>query len=337
MENQLENAFAMIIGVGNDLPVTVADAIAIYNILVDPELSGYKKENIILLTEEKATRKGILDGFDELKSKTNETSSVLLYYSGHGGFYEPWNQFYLVPNNFDSDNYEETWVKAEELKEKVSTLDTDKLVFLLDCCHAAGMTKNEAQPAAVKDLSKPEELARKIEAKTGMGIISSCREDQLSWILEGDSNSLFTKCLIEVLRGEHKENIEGEYIRISEVLQYIFKKVPERKSIQNPYANLVLYEDFYLSYVPKGIRKNVSTTSNVDLGLPDILIREELAGKLKNYQLLVEKQNNWVQSQLIQHDTAHLFTLEKQLLEMDEKKAAFKKEILELQQALKGS
>jgi len=118
--NKLENAYALLIGVGNDLPVTVRDATAIHNILADETLAGYKPENIILLTEKKATRNGILGAFDELISKIDESSSVFLFYSGHGGLYEPWNQFYLVPNNYDPVEYEDTWVKAEELKEKIN-------------------------------------------------------------------------------------------------------------------------------------------------------------------------------------------------------------------------
>ncbi len=334
MANQLDNNYALIIGVGNDLPVTVADATAIYNILVDPELSGYKKENIILLTDVNASRQGILDGLDELKAKTNEQSSVFLYYSGHGGFYEPWNQFYLVPNNFDSDNYEETWVKAEELKTKLAALDTDKLIFLLDCCHAAGMTKNEAVAEPIAKLSKANALAEKIDAKTGMSILSSCREDQLSWILEGDSNSLFTKCLIEVLRGQHQDNFDEEFIRISEVVQYIFKKVPERKPVQTPYANLQIYEDFILSYVPAGIRKDIPALKKDDR--MDMIIQMEIDDLLDTYKRKQEKLKYLSDQHDIQSDPAMKYTLEKQMLIIDEEKAEVLKKIDHLQKSLKA-
>lgn len=73
----LTNAYALIIGVGNDLPVTVLDAMSIYNLLADESMAGYPIENIILLTEKNATRQGILDGFDQLISKTDKESSVL--------------------------------------------------------------------------------------------------------------------------------------------------------------------------------------------------------------------------------------------------------------------
>ncbi|MEH6407520.1 MAG: caspase family protein [Leeuwenhoekiella sp.] len=258
--NKLSNSYALLIGVGNDYPETARDATALNNILIDEQFAGYPEENIILLTEKNATRDGILNGFDNLISKINEDSSVMLFYSGHGGFYEPFNQFYLVPNNFDPDNYETTWVKAEELKDKINQINSRRLIFFLDCCHAAGMTHGEVRnnsATSAAHLKNPEGLAQNIDDGKGMSILSSCREDELSWILAGDQNSLFTKCLIEVLKGKHKDHFEEEFVRISEVCQYIFKKVPERQPQQRPYANLQIYDDFVVSYIPKELRAEV--------------------------------------------------------------------------------
>ncbi len=64
MENKkLENAFALIIGVGKDLKSTALDAKDINDLLVSPDHAGYLPENITLLIEEKATRKNILAAF----------------------------------------------------------------------------------------------------------------------------------------------------------------------------------------------------------------------------------------------------------------------------------
>src|SRR5690606_24535321 len=97
---KLKNAHALLIGLGSeDLPETVADAKALYNILVDKENGSYYGKNIKIITKNEATRNGILKAFDELLERTDIDSSVLLYYSGHGGMY--------------SDN---TFIKDEALK-----------------------------------------------------------------------------------------------------------------------------------------------------------------------------------------------------------------------------
>ena len=83
----LDNAYALLIGVGDDLPASARDAKAIKEILANKELAGYKEENINLLIDEAVTNKNILKAFDDLIEKIDEDSSVLLFYSGHGGTY----------------------------------------------------------------------------------------------------------------------------------------------------------------------------------------------------------------------------------------------------------
>lgn len=51
---------ALLIGVGADLPVTVEDAIALHNILIDPNRAAYPPAQVTLLTETAATRQNIL-------------------------------------------------------------------------------------------------------------------------------------------------------------------------------------------------------------------------------------------------------------------------------------
>ena len=266
---ELKNAHALLIGIGADLPLTVRDASALYNVLADDELAGYPLENILLLTEKEATREGILDAFDTLIERTNNESSVLLFYSGHGGVIDEQKQFYLVPNNFDVEEYETTWVKAEELREKISKIKSKRLVFFLDCCHAGGMTTSIANESAtaspVTNLKNADGLAHKIDDGRGMSIVSSCREDQISVILEGDSNSLYTKCLLEVLKGEHKNNFEEPFIRISDVVKYLLKRVPEIYEEQNPFANLLIYDDFVLSKIPVNQHYKVRSSNSDEI------------------------------------------------------------------------
>jgi len=270
---KLKNAHALVIGVGSaDLPETVTDAKALYKILGDKKHGSYYKKNIKILTGRKATRLGILKAFDDLLDRTDEDSSVLLYYSGHGGMYsdntfikdeakkkqESENQkyFHLCPNDYDPNNYESTWIKAEEIKYKISQLKSRRLIFFLDCCHAAGMTAGVTGLNSQPRHTNADGLAQNLDDGRGMTIVSACRAEQLSVILEGDENSLFTKCLIEVLRGDSKYDPSDPLVRIFEVVQYIFKKVPEIYPDQNPYANLQIFEDFVVSFATNLIDEN---------------------------------------------------------------------------------
>ena len=279
--SQLDNAYAILIGVGADLPASVRDAQALQRILSDKKLAGYKEENITLLINEDVTRDKVLKSFDDLISKVNEDSSVFLFYSGHGGTFtdndiielensgaklkpetENESYYYLVPNDFDAGKYRETWVLATELKEKIQALQTRRLILFLDCCHAEGMTKAgpEIKKTELKDrLRSPEGLMHRIDDGQGMSVVSSCRAEELSWIIPEDAeNSLFTTCLLEVLQGQHKNSFDEPYIRMTDVINYLMKKVPEIKSIQRPFVNLQMYDDFILSKLPNEKRERLN-------------------------------------------------------------------------------
>ncbi|WP_026449862.1 caspase family protein [Aequorivita capsosiphonis] len=278
--SKLKNAHALIIGVGSDdLPETVNDAKALYKILADKEHGSYYRKNIKIITKKKATRNGILKAFDDLLERTDEKSSVLLYYSGHGGMYsdntfikdpakkkpeyENQKYFHLCPYDYDPVNYKTTWVKAEEIKYKISQLKSRRLIFFLDCCHAAGMTAGVS--ALQPKHTNADGLAQNLDDGRGMTIVSACRADQLSVVLEGQENSLFTQCMIEVLRGDSKHEKNDPFVRIFEVVQYLFKRVPEIYPDQNPFANLQIYEDFVVSFVSNLIKENADEDEIITL------------------------------------------------------------------------
>ena len=283
--SKLNNAFGLIIGVGNDLPASARDAQAIYNLLSNKEIAGYNEENITLLIEKDATNVKIKNALQDLVDKTDGDSSVFVFYSGHGGTYtdndiielehggkglkpeeENQSHYYLVPNNFDPKKFRETWVHATELKQKLREMKSRRLILFLDCCHAEGMTK-AGDSLRVNDLKKrlknPEGMVHRIDDGQGISIVSSCRSDELSWILSEEPNSLFTTCLLEVLRGEHKATYTEPYIRMTEAVQYIMKRVPEKKPVQRPFVNLQLYDDFILSCIPEHLNSNVEIAEEV--------------------------------------------------------------------------
>ena len=264
-----DNAYALLIGVGADLAASVTDATAINNVLVNPEYCGYKEENIYLLTEKDAGKYEILAAMDELIEKTDEDSSILVFYSGHGGFDTLNNEevYFLQPNDFyEKDKKTDFWVSyidARVFRDKLAAMKSKQLILLLDCCHAAGMTKGgdigdnqttlnpDSTTADVAE--KPEALAQEIDNNRGMVVLSSCREDQLSWIQDGDVNSLFTKCLLEALKAEHQRFFEIDHITALDAANYIFRKVPERQPNQQPYMNVEIYDNFVLTHLPDAV------------------------------------------------------------------------------------
>lgn len=274
--DDVNNKYALLIGVGDDLPYTVLDAEKIAQTLMDKNLVGYPKENVIIRTESNANRDGILSGFEELITKTNRDSSVLIYYSGHGGTYEirdketkevTGHKFWLQPHGMTAENYKENWVTAEELTAKINALQSNKLVFLLDCCHAEGMTQ--------KGLVNMDAMAQQLNNDGGMWVISSSQDNQKSWRLPGAENSLFTECLLEVMTGRHKRPFTETKVTITDVVEHIFEEVPKRarkvnnkktgKPIeQQPFAKFQMSENVVLSNFPKNIEGHEATIAALE-------------------------------------------------------------------------
>ncbi|MBD2773594.1 hypothetical protein [Iningainema tapete] len=79
MTNQtFANGYALLIGVGADLPVTVKDATAVQDVLLDPSRAAYPLEQVKLLTESSATRQEILNAFDQLIEQVNQNEEARL-------------------------------------------------------------------------------------------------------------------------------------------------------------------------------------------------------------------------------------------------------------------
>ena len=302
-DNLFNNGHALLIGVGDDLPMTVKDAEAIRDLLIDPERAAYPKDQVALLTNEDANKANIVAELDKLAKIPNvEESTVIIYFSGHGGRVEKdegleKDRYYLVAHGCREKPTKESCLKEEEFVEKINQIKSKKLLVILDCCHAAGMTKTKSikrKEGEIQIKQAVEGIAKRLEGGRGRVIIASCRDDQLSYA--GGANSIFTQCLLEVLQGKgHKED-DGEYVNLLATMAYLFKEVPKRtrnlsNGSQNPFIPEIknLDENFALCHVPTSIKAILkSPISFVDI---DATVRErQIQIYEKSISILLRKQ-----------------------------------------------
>ncbi len=279
----LKNAHALVIGMKYEFDNldTTQDAKDIATVLKDEAICGYDPGNVILLTGNKADRKGILGALKTLKKNTDEHSSVFLYYSGHGGY--ELDTFHFIPSGIKAgmspEEYTSEWITAKEIREHINALKTKRLIFFMDCCHSTGIAsesyvggqladKEKENNADAKEFTQADGLAQKVDTEKGISVIASCKENQKSYKMDADKNSLFTKHLLLALRGQHQSVFVDPYVRILQVAGYLMKVIPPileeiatkwnmPEAVQEPYVNLELYDDFILSYVPKELRQRM--------------------------------------------------------------------------------
>lgn len=340
------NGYALLIGVGADLPVTVKDATALKNVLIDPNRAAYPPEQVTLLTETSATRQNILAAFDQIITQVdqNPNATAIIYYSGHGGNTQKNNEYFLVPYGYNSSQRAETAISGLEFTQKIEAIAARKLVVLLDCCHAGGVP-------VLKDLGEtfvkspvPPELLNVLQTGSGRVVVASSRESEGSYILPNAPYSIFTECLLEALQGKASVNKDG-YARILDVLVYLFDQVPKRASgPQHPFVNKVfeLADNFPLCYYAGGSKFLPGETATIETSSTSTKLtagqRRRLEQKLDALQaewdLLSKKVKKMREALVIEAGTAVKFQLEQQLFNEEADLAHLSNEMEQIESTL---
>ncbi len=244
MSETFSNGYALLIGVGGaDIPVTVKDATALQEVLANPARAAYPPNQIALLTETGATRQSILTAFDNLirQVNSNANATVIIYFSGHGARIEKKNKaidYFLLPHGYDLSRIAKTAISSSEFIARIDAIKASKLIVLLDCCHAGGITSRKApEGVTVKSVALPPNLLDILDKGSGRVVIASSQEDEYSYT--GTPYSVFTTCLLEALNGKATVDKDG-LVRIRDVSKYLKEQVPQRVTPphqQHPFWN----------------------------------------------------------------------------------------------------
>jgi uncharacterized caspase-like protein len=274
MAETFNHGYALLIGVGESaysklsLPVTVKDTQSLYAALIAPDLCAYPdtEEHIRVLNDDKATRSAILDGLNWLKTKMEGDSeaTALVYYSGHGWLEKSNNHYYLLQHDIDPFDIAGSALSSEDFTKALRQIQSERLLVVLDCCHAAGMATSKdgetvAPPKLPNGFSEvsPSESKGLIDAlKQGQGrvVLTSSRGEQKSWIKD-QSNSIYTYHFLEALQGADNKPGDTE-VRVSNLMHYLGKAVPEsakklHSAEQNPWFDMGT-EDFVIAKLRGG-------------------------------------------------------------------------------------
>jgi hypothetical protein len=252
MAEQFNNGHALLVGVGADLSNTVNDAIGLANILKDPGRSAYPPSQVHLLTGEQATRNKIIATLDTLSKSTNSQSTVVVYFSGHGHQVTSsiGRAYYLMPYGYDINRLFQTAISGTEFTAKLRAIPAQKLLILLDCCHAGGVGEAKVPGLELSKSPLPPEAHTLLAEGSGRVLIASSQENELSFA--GKPYSAFTLALIESLCGKGVAKKDG-YVRVADVAMYAREMVPGRTGKrQHPILHFEQADNFVLAYYAGG-------------------------------------------------------------------------------------
>jgi uncharacterized caspase-like protein len=239
--------FAVIVGISkySDPNITFLkyshrDAEAYRSFLESPKGGGIPSENIVLLTNERATRSVILKALREMFNKASDEDVVIFFFSGHGVPDSKINtDLYFTTYDTDDENYTGTALLKDDVARQFVASKAKLKLFLADACHSGGsgiylgtrddhadlINKLQVNIASIKEPSWA--------AITASSSSEKSFEDE-KW---GGGHGVFTYSLIQGLEGEadktskqnpkSKGNNDG-IVSVRELFDYLSNVIPSQ-------------------------------------------------------------------------------------------------------------
>jgi WD40 repeat protein len=180
-----------------------------------------------VLTDEKATKDEIIDGFDWISKETTSKDVALVFLAGHG-INDSGGVYYYLPVNANMDKLRRTAVPFTEMKNTVASL-AGKTILFIDTCHAGNVMGARAVATDITGIVN--ELA---SAENGAVVFASSTGRQYSFENPAWGNGAFTKAAVEGINGKADYTGKGK-ITINMLDLYISERVKElTKGKQTP-------------------------------------------------------------------------------------------------------
>jgi hypothetical protein len=218
------SSYALLIGVGqrpDDSPymaISGTDAGHLETAL--KQLPSFSHIFTKSLKGENASRTSILGQFGDLATKTkNEPADlIIIYFSGHGCRYK--NDYYLVCNDTSAGDLEGTGITGSLFTELLNQLACQKLLVLLDCCHASGVGNVAGSRSAIPFNENAFADFKKSKNKV---IITACKSNQVSYLSR--PVSLFTYAVIEGLGGKFLTDTDDKEVNVFNLAMGVRERV----------------------------------------------------------------------------------------------------------------
>jgi DNA-binding transcriptional ArsR family regulator len=240
------HGYALLIGVGHyahsplSVPATANDAEQLAGLLREQQAAAYLPERVVVLRDAAATRAAILKALDELamQSARDPKATVLVFFAGHG--IQEGNSYYLLPHDYRPAALASSAISASDFSERlrVPADRAARLLVLLNCCHAGGVSDSVLSAASEPAPSAPpSSFLDPLVEGGGRVVISSSRAAERSgtWATE----TVFGQQLLAALRGAAPGQSAG--IGVLELFAYLSKNVPQAaRAITDPHTGKAL-------------------------------------------------------------------------------------------------
>ncbi|MBT9545045.1 MAG: caspase family protein [Candidatus Sericytochromatia bacterium] len=223
--------WALVIGISDynkektgygSLPYAAQDARKVYDFLISPG-GGFKRDNVLLLTDQQATageiRKGV-HSFLRLNA-TRENDIVFVYFSGHGELYNR-QDAYIVPYGAERSEIVAQGIPLNEINQGISRLGSQKVAFFIDSCHSGSIVQGVNSRGILQNMAGISNSFLNLASKGRLFMTASAAEEEALEVQ--DKGGLFTHYLLKGLSGE-ADSSQDQIISVNELFDYIYRNV----------------------------------------------------------------------------------------------------------------
>jgi hypothetical protein len=235
--------WAVVIGVGQynssaipQLRYTVPDAELVHRLLIGQ--GGFKKENVLLLTD-KTERKPTLRDLKWalgtfLARSAKKDDLIVIFFAGHGapeidprGAESDGLAKYLVPSDADPNDLYSTALPMDEFQTIFDRIEADKVVVFLDACYSGAAGGRTFASRRTRAARVDELFLDRLTRSKGRAIVTASRANEVSLEVPELGHGLFTHYLVQGLRGAADLDRDG-IVSLQEVYQYLEQQVAQK-------------------------------------------------------------------------------------------------------------
>lgn len=278
-----ENSWALVVGINrykNASPLDFAcnDACGFAETL--KREFDFPDENVSVLTDDEATRAGILKAFAEFANgEIKDDDRLVFFFAGHGhtqtgrrgeiGF--------LVPTDGDINDIS-SLVRWDELTRNAELIPAKHVLFIMDACYGGLALTRKLQPGSLR-------FAKDMLQRYSRQVLTAGKADETVTDAGGPraGHSVFTGHLLDALEGAAAP--QDGIISANRIMAYVYERVAtDYQSDQTPHYGMLDGDgDMIFSLEPidelaeKGASVEAGTDKDVLIGIPETSATREEA------------------------------------------------------------
>jgi len=240
VQDVYKNSYALLIGINEyeflpdtqDLNCAVNDVTELREVLT--RFYGFPRRNIIVLTDEEATREAIRRALSRYTRRKEITSQdrVFIYFAGHGqgikrpdgsemGFFIPHDAQVNLNETDDASNFLNDCIPMKDVEDYLDASPAKHMLFMADACHSGLLLKPRGVDALNPNAFAAFKSIRSRQIITAVRSEEKARENPDP----AKKHGIFTQALIEQLKA--LAAVPGKVYAATQIYSYLHSRVPQ--------------------------------------------------------------------------------------------------------------